>query len=69
MLLLVAAILSAPTVTRASPERQATATVRILRIEPIRFEEIERQQPGLLRSAMVRTRDGRPEPARLLEFQ
>jgi hypothetical protein len=67
MLLIAAAI--ATTVTQAVPDRQARASVRIVRVEPLRFAEIERLQPHSLRDAMIRTRDGRIEPARLLEYQ
>lgn len=69
MLLLATAIATATTVGQAVPDRQAQATVRILRVEPVRFQEIESQRPELLRSTVVRTRDGKPEPARLLEYQ
>ena len=69
MLLLAAAIVTAATTGQAVPDRQARATVRILRVEPVRFQEIESQQPELLRSTVVRNRDGKPEPARLLEYQ
>lgn len=69
MLLLAATILTAPAVSPIAPQRQATATVRIVRAEPVRFQDIERQAPSLLRSTVVRTRDGRTEPARLLEYQ
>ena len=69
MLLLAAALLTAPSATSVAPERQAKATVRILRVEPVKFQEIERLRPDLLRSTVVRTREGKPEPARLLEYQ
>lgn len=69
MLLIVAALLIAPSATLATPDRQAKATVRIVRVEPVRFEEIERKRPSLLRSTYLRTRDGKSEPARLLEYQ
>ena len=69
MLLLAAAIATASTVSQAVPDRQARATVRIMRAEPVRFLEIERRQPGLLRSTLVGTREGTPQPARLLEYQ
>jgi hypothetical protein len=69
MLSLAAALLIAPSATTAAPDRQARATVRIIRVEPILFQEIERRRPSLLRSTYVRTRDGNPEPARLLEYQ
>ena len=69
MLLLAAALATAPTLSQAVPDRQARATVRILRVEPIHFQAIERDRPGLLRSTMVGTREGKPEPARLLEYQ
>lgn len=69
LLFLAAAIATASPVSPAVPDRQARATVRIFRAEPIRFQEIERQQPDQLRSTVVRTREGKPEPARLLEYQ
>jgi hypothetical protein len=69
MLLLATAIATASTVSPAAPDRQARATVRILRVEPIRFQEIERERPELLRSTNLRTQDGRTEPARLIEYQ
>ena len=69
MLFLAAALLAAPSATSAAPDRQAKATVRIVRVEPVKFQEIERQRPALLRSTTLRTRDGKPEPARLLEYQ
>ena len=69
MLLLAAAIATASTVGPTLPDRQARATVRILRAEPAYFQEIERQRPALLRSTVVRGRDGKLEPVRLLEYQ
>jgi hypothetical protein len=69
MLLLAAAIVTASTVGQAVPDRQARATVRILRVEPIHFQEIERDRPKLLRSTNLRTNDGKTEPARLIEYQ
>ncbi|HVH38046.1 MAG TPA: hypothetical protein VM757_05615 [Sphingomicrobium sp.] len=68
VMLLIAAVI-ATTATPAVPDRQARASVRIVRVEPLRFAEIERLQPNLLRDAIIRTRDGRIEPARLLEYQ
>ena len=35
----------------------------------LRFAEIERANPGLLRSTYVKDRDGRREHARLIEYQ
>ena len=67
MLLIAAAI--AVTATPVAPARQARATVRIVRVEPVRFAEVERQRPQDLRSTVVRSSDGRTEPARLLEYQ
>ena len=67
MLLLAAAI--AVSTTQALPDRQARATVRIVRVEPVRFAEIERQRPNELRSTVVQSSTGRPEPARLFEYQ
>ena len=67
MLLIAAAI--AVTATPVAPDRQARATVRIVRVEPVRFAEVERQRPQDLRSTVVRSSHGRTEPARLLEYQ
>jgi hypothetical protein len=53
----------------AKPRRQATATVRIVRAHTLRFAEIERSQPKLLRSSVIRGRDGQPQAARLVEFE
>ena len=66
-MLLLAAALAAST-TQAVPDRQAQATVRIIRVEPVRFAEIERERPKALRSTDIRSPDGRTEPARLLEY-
>ena len=43
--------------------------LRIVRVEPVRFAEIEQQQPQLLRDTVIQTRDGGTKPARLLEYQ
>jgi hypothetical protein len=67
-MLLIATSLAANAL-QAVPERQAQATVRIIRAEPVRFEEVEKQRPNELRTTVIRTRDGKTEPARLLEFQ
>ena len=56
-------------VDHGQPRRQATATVRILRAEPLNFAQIERRDPGALRTSRIRTRDGGLESARLIEFQ
>jgi len=53
----------------AAPRRQATATVRIVRAQPLNFADIERSQPKTLRSSVIRGRDGQRETARLVEFQ
>jgi hypothetical protein len=72
-LALATAALAVP-LERAEPEagtpvRQATATVTILRAEPLRFTDIEREQPQLLRETLVRGSDGSAEKLRLVEFQ
>ncbi|HET7708966.1 MAG TPA: hypothetical protein VFK50_05450 [Sphingomicrobium sp.] len=67
MLLLAAAIAASTTPT--APDHQARATVRIVRAEPVRFAEIEQQRPQDLRPTVIRSSDGRAEPARLLEYQ
>jgi hypothetical protein len=69
MLLLAASIMAAPALRPATPQRQATASVRILRVEPVKFQEIERSEPGRLRSTLIRAVDGQREAARLLEYQ
>ena len=66
-MLLFAAALAAST-TQAVPDRQARASVRIIRVEPVRFAEIERDRPKALRSTVIRSVDGRREPARLIEY-
>lgn len=67
-MLLFAAAIAASTMPTV-PDRQARATVRIVRVEPVRFAEIEQQRPQDLRSAVIRSSDGRTETARLLEYQ
>lgn len=52
----------------AEPVRQASATVTILRSEPLRFAEIERERPQSLRETLVRGADGSVEKLRLVEF-
>ena len=52
-----------------APVRQATATVTILRSEPLRFSEIERERPRMLRESVIRGADGSIEKLRLVEFQ
>ena len=51
------------------PSRQARATVRIVRAEPLHFAELEREQPNELRVSLIRSRDGTREPIRLYEYQ
>ena len=54
---------------RAVPERQAQATVRIMRAEAIRLGEQPRADGGsLLRETKVRESDGSTRPASLIEF-
>ncbi len=72
MLLLAAAALAAsqPAEPRlVAPARQAQAVVRIVRSATLRFSEIERSQPQLLRESKVRSSSGDFETARLIEFQ
>jgi hypothetical protein len=70
-MLLVVAIAAATAASPANPEprRQATATVRIVRAQPLQFSEIDRTQPKLLRTTIVRGRDGQQESVRLVEYQ
>ena len=49
--------------------RQAQATVTIVRAETVRFTEIEKSRPWLLRATVIRSRDGSTEPAKLVEFE
>lgn len=67
-MLLFAAALSAAVTTPAEPRRQAKASVRIVRAEPHRFSEIERDDPGRLRSITLRTPDGSVEQVRVVEY-
>ena len=75
MIILAALALSAtpiespPPVRIVTAERQAQAIVRILPGAALRFAEIEQSAPETLRDTQVRTPDGTPEPARLIEFQ
>ena len=74
MLILAALALSATPVDIPPPtrivaaERQAQAMVRILPGTALRFAEIEHSAPERLRDTHIRTPDGSPEPARLVEF-
>ncbi len=52
-----------------APERQAQATVTILPAARLRFSEIEREQPKLLRETVIRAADGSTQRAKLVEFQ
>ena len=54
---------------RTAPDRQARATVTILAAAPLRFSEIERRNPKVLRDSKVRRRDGSTEIVRLVEFE
>ena len=65
----IAAATAAAPPQQAAPRRQATATVRIFRADPLRFAEIERKQPAALRSTVVRDHDGQRESVRLFEYQ
>ncbi len=65
----VAAVSTAQAPAPAAPERQAQAMVRILSSAPLRFSQIERDQPQRLRESMLRRRDGSTETLRLVEFE
>jgi len=52
-----------------APERQARATVTILPAAALRFSEIERTRPEILRDTHVRAPDGSRQPAKLVEFE
>ncbi len=72
-LALAAAALAAP-LERVEPQavapvRQARATVTILPAARLRFSDIERHQPRLLRESVVRGGDGSVEVLKLVEFQ
>ena len=53
----------------AAPVRQAQATVTILIFAPLRFAEIERDQPKTLRASTARGSDGSVERLKLVEFE
>ena len=53
----------------AAPSRQAVAVVQIVRPASLRFQEIERSHPELLRDSLVRAQGDALQPARLVEFQ
>jgi hypothetical protein len=52
-----------------SPGHQAQATVTILSSASLRFAEIERQHPKMLRETRVRAADGSVETVKLVEFE
>jgi hypothetical protein len=52
-----------------APQRQAEATVTILSSAQVRFTEIERDRPNILRETRVRAADGSVETVKLVEFQ
>jgi hypothetical protein len=64
-----AAAIAAQPAADSETRRQATATVRIVRATPLHFADLERQEPGTLRTSVGRSRDGRREPIRLYEYQ
>jgi hypothetical protein len=70
-LLFAAALLASddPSATKAVPERNARAMVLIVRPAELRFKEIQRDQPELLRDTVVQSADGQVQPAKLVEFQ
>jgi hypothetical protein len=53
----------------AVPVRQARAMVTILSAARLRFADIEREQPKLLRETVVRGADGSTEVLKLVEFE
>lgn len=73
MVILAAAALAATLVPQAlaqvAPQRQARAMVTILSSAQLRFGEIDRDQPHMLRETRIRTADGSLETVRLVEFQ
>ena len=71
MLIFAAALLAAtpPAPERVVPVRQARAMVTITAGAKLRFTELEKTAPELFRKSSVRSPDGAPEAARLIEFQ
>ena len=67
-MLLLAAALAAVATEPVRPDRQAKASVRIVRAEPHHFREIERADPRRLRSITVRSADGAIERLRVVEY-
>ena len=53
----------------AGPMRQAQAVVTILPGAALRFAQIERERPRVLRETAVRRPDGSVEQVRLVEFE
>jgi hypothetical protein len=73
MVILAAGALAATLVPQAlaqvPPQRQAQARVTILSSMRLRFSEIDRDRPEMLRETRVRTADGSVVTVRLVEFQ
>ena len=53
----------------APTQARAQATIRIISAAQLRFGEIEKSSPELLRSSLIRSADGIPQRAKLVEFQ
>jgi len=70
-MIILAAILAATPMPLepVAPERQARAVVRILKGEALRFAELEKFDPHVLRETTVRSPEGTEEKARLVEFE
>ena len=70
MLILAAALAATATPSEpVAPESQARAVVRILKGEAVRFAEVEKNDPQLLRETTVHSPEGAEEKARLIEFE
>ena len=69
MLILALAAVAAQPTAPVAVTRQVRAMVKIVSAAPLRFKEIEKQAPELLRDAKVRASDGSLQPVRLVEFQ
>ena len=68
-MLTIALAVAAAASPAAAPERQARATVTILKPAVLRFAEIEASRPAALRETLIPEPDGTRQRARLVEFE
>jgi len=69
ILLVAAALATAPTPSTASVTAQATATIRVVQAVRLKFDAAVNPGAPAAHNAVLRLSDGTVQPARLIEFQ